>query len=150
MLDNAIQEIRDLSHSLAISYKFEAGLAGTLQELVNKVQLARDFTVNLAVSPDLDEHTNSRQKLAVYRIVQEQLNNIIKHAAASQVDIRIDLRQNELHLLVADDGKGFDLSKAKKGLGLNTMINRAEALGGKATVQSEPGKGYRLLVTIPV
>jgi PAS domain S-box-containing protein len=150
LLDTAIAEIRNLSHSLAVSYRFDAGLASTLEDMVAKIQAAKGFSIKLSLSPDLDERISTQQKLAIYRIVQEQLANIIKHAKAMSVSIVIALVQNEIRLEIADNGKGFNPAKAKKGLGLNNMINRAEALAGTATVISKPGKGCRLEVVIPL
>lgn len=150
LLNDAMTEIRHLSHSLAVSYKFETGLAGTLEETVENIRAAKGLNVQLSLPARLDDLTTARQKLVVYRIVQEQLNNVIKHAKATVVEVKIKLTQTELHVTVADDGKGFAPSKTKKGLGLNNITNRAEALGGKAAVHAKPGKGTRLEVVIPL
>ncbi len=150
LLNDAITEIRHLSHSLAVSYKFETGLSGTLEDMVETIQATRGFTISLTLPSRLDDLTSVRQKLAVYRIVQEQLNNVVKHAQATKVSIMVALTQDELRLEITDNGKGFQPAKAKKGLGLSNITNRAEALAGKATVWSKPGKGTKLEVVIPL
>jgi PAS domain S-box-containing protein len=150
LLNTAIEEIRHLSHSLAVGYTFETGLAGTLEDVVEKIGAAKDFTLHLVLPPDLDDRTNSSQKLTIYRIVQEQLNNIVKHAKASSVNVLISFRENAIHVKIEDNGKGFNPSKVKKGLGLNNIVNRAEALGGKTLIYSHPGKGTRVEVEIPL
>lgn len=150
LLNSAIDEIRNLSHSLAVSYKFEAGLVEALAAMVEKITLARGFSIALVTPPHLDERINNDQKLAVYRIIQEQLNNIIKHAKATKAEVRIELLSDEMSLEVTDNGKGFDPLKTAKGLGLNNITNRTEALGGKVFIYSAPGKGCRVKATIPL
>lgn len=149
LLDTAINEIRDLSHSLAISYKFEVGLTEALQEMIDKIRLTRGFSIDLILHPALNERTNSHQKLALYRIVQEQLNNIIKYAKASEVAVHIDVTHDKVHLKISDNGEGFNPLKVDKGLGLNNITNRVEALEGKVTIQSAPGKGCVVTVNLP-
>jgi PAS domain S-box-containing protein len=150
LLDSAINEIRNLSHSLAISYKFEVGLTEALQEMIDKIRLTRGFSIELYMHTALNEYTNSHQKLAIYRIVQEQMNNIIKYAKASEVAVRINVTNNEVQLKISDNGKGFNPLKVDKGLGLNNITNRAEALGGKVTIQSARGKGCQVMVYLPM
>jgi PAS domain S-box-containing protein len=150
LLNKAIDEIRNLSHGLAVSYTFEAGLTEALTDMVEKIQLAKDFSITLTAPPNLNEYTNNNQKLTLYRIVQEQLNNILKHAKASEISVDIALTPEEIYLAITDNGKGFDTSKTEKGLGLNNITNRAEALGGKVTIQSAPGKGCKVAVHIPL
>lgn len=150
LLNTAIDEIRHLSHSLAVSYKFEAGLVSALEDMIEKVSLTRDFSISLCMSDELDEHTNNEQKLAIYRIVQEQLNNVIKYAKATEVKVEISVTPHEISVLVQDNGRGFNPAKAGKGLGISNIITRAEALEGRASIESAPGKGCRLMVSIPL
>lgn len=150
LLNTAMEEIRTLSHSLAVSYKFEAGLTEALEDMVEKIKLARDFSIDLLTPPDLDEHTTNNQKLAIYRIVQEQLNNISKHSKATEVEVQIGLVNEELVLEIRDNGKGFNSLNASKGLGLNTITNRVEALGGNVSIDSAPGEGCRVIAHIPL
>ncbi|HVF97335.1 MAG TPA: PAS domain S-box protein, partial [Flavisolibacter sp.] len=150
LLDSAINEIRGLSHNLAISYKFEGGLTEALKELIDNIRLARDFSVDFKTPPALDESTNANQKLALYRIVQEQLNNIIKYAKASAIAVQVAVTNNEVDLTISDNGKGFNPLNVEKGLGLNNITNRTEALGGRVKIQSAPGKGCQVMVQIPL
>lgn len=150
LLNTAIDEIRHLSHSLAVSYKFEAGLVEALEDMMEKIRLTRDFSICLCTSEHLDDYTNNDQKLAIYRIVQEQVNNIIKYAKATEVKIEITTTQEEICLVIHDNGQGFNPAKAGKGLGLNNITTRAEALEGKVCLRSAPGKGCHLTVTLPL
>ena len=150
VLDKAIEEIRQLSHRLAVGYKFVAGVKEALQTMVHNIQLTGDFSISLMIDPGIDSLTGYHQKLAIYRIVQEQLNNIIKHAKASEVEVRLDVISNEVVLSIADNGKGFQTSQPNAGLGLNNIMNRAEALNGKMEIESAPGNGCRVTVSFPL
>jgi two-component system sensor histidine kinase UhpB len=92
-------------------------------------------------------------EIALYRIVQEALTNVTKHAHANQVTISLTVQQEKLELVVADDGTGFDPSTVSRrggagGWGMITMRERAEAIGGTLTIESAPTRGTRLIVTI--
>ena len=149
LLDGAINEIRNLSHSLAINYKFEVGLTEALLEMINKIRLTRGFSIDLSIHTALNERTNKDQKLAIYRIVQEEMNNIVKYAHASKVTVHIDVTIDEIYLKISDNGTGFDPLKVEKGLGLSNIINRVEALEGKVTIESSPGNGSQVTVHLP-
>lgn len=150
LLNTAIDEIRNLSHSLAVSYRFESGLTEAVEDMIEMITLTKDFTVTFTAVDNLDERTESTQKLALYRIIQEQLSNIIKHAKATEVEVQVDMTPDEIELTIHDNGKGFDPATTEKGLGMNNIINRAEALDGTVSIQSAPGKGCRIIVTMPL
>lgn len=87
----------------------------------------------------------------LYRVVQEALNNIHKHAAAERVEVSIESRDDLIVLIVGDDGKGFDIKDANlhsKGIGLIGMKERAELMGGTFEVESAPGEGTTVYVRI--
>lgn len=90
------------------------------------------------------------QKLALFRIVQEQLNNIVKHACAQNVWIKLSKQENEFILKVKDDGKGFSSGQSRKGIGILNIKNRAELFNGEAEIVSQPGNGCLLTVVIPL
>ena len=87
----------------------------------------------------------------LYRVVQESVNNILKHSRASRVEVRLERDVREVLLQVTDDGVGFSVDKArnKKGLGLKNITERVRMLGGRFKLVSSPGGGTRLEVTIP-
>ena len=88
----------------------------------------------------------------LYRIVQEALNNIAKHASASRVDIVFEKRDGKIILVIEDDGKGFSPKgkRAEKGLGLTGMSERAQLVGGTFEIESSRGKGTTIYVTVPL
>jgi two-component system, NarL family, sensor histidine kinase UhpB len=147
----ATQEIRKLSHALLPPSFEEFGLKQSLDDLVDSITVAANFKISKRWD-DFDEQVLQKdQKLTIYRIVQEQLNNILKHAAASHVIIAVGLagEAKNIRLLVKDDGKGFNMESKRNGVGLRNIISRADLFGGKATIQSSPGNGCELEVTFP-
>ena len=108
----------------------------------------------LAIHLDLqnisEDQIEDRRKLAVFRIVQEQLNNIVKHARATQVLIRLSGEQDHIVLMVADNGVGFDVGRHRKGVGITNIISRAELFDGKVEIVSSPGEGCTVTVNLPM
>lgn len=95
---------------------------------------------------------DAKTAIAIFRIYQESLTNIMRHAQAKQVKCSFDKNENELILKIEDDGEGFDetLIAHKQSLGLLGMKERAVALGGECAIKSEPGKGTTIMVTVPL
>ena len=86
----------------------------------------------------------------LYRIVQEQLNNIVKHANARSVTIRLSFKSQHLHLTIVDDGVGFNTDHLRMGIGLQNIQNRVEFYAGNLNIISAEGKGCRMEITVPV
>jgi len=149
--DYSYQAARQMMHSLRPVALDELGLAAALEHLVeswSSVQVASNkptkYQINIQDNIDeFDEHMN----IGIFRIVQESLNNIAKHAKASVADINIVCFDNMLELRLKDDGVGFDMSEPNKGYGLMGITERAEALGGTLTINSS-NKGTELIVSI--
>ena len=120
------------------------------------------FKAGQAVEVDLDEELKKREKadpnsvpelvkLAVYRVAEEALTNAIKHAKAGKVTIQLDVaREGWLHLMVRDDGQGFDTESASGGLGLARMQDYADAMGGQCVINSSPGAGTEVMAVLPL
>lgn len=146
----AIEEIRKLSHALLPPAFEEFGLAPALDKLADSISLASNLTINKQWDGFEEQILQKDQKLTIYRIVQEQLNNIIKYAEASCVIISIVNNETSVQLLIKDNGKGFDPSEQKNGVGLRNIISRAELFNGNATIRSKPGEGCEIKVILPV
>jgi len=146
---NAIAEIRQLSQSLMIPSLGDLGLIDSIEDLIENINATKKITA-VFVREEIDENSlNENQKLTLFRIVQEALNNVIRHAEATKTIVELSLRRNQIKLGIKDDGKGFDPTAAKKGAGLNNIRNRVYLLNGSLTVKTEPGKGCTLLVKLP-
>ena len=89
-------------------------------------------------------------QLAIYRVVQEQFTNILKHSKASIVDITVEKRNGDICMLIQDNGVGFDRHITKNGIGLENMKRRVQVFNGNLNIQTVPGKGCRLFIDLPL
>jgi signal transduction histidine kinase len=132
----------------------DVGLAAALREFLRQWSTNRhlkvDFHASLGdgsrLAPDVESH--------LYRIVQEALNNVAKHAKAKHASVLLERRGEEVRLIIEDDGRGFDVdavrSKRDGGMGLAGMQERAAAIGGELQLESSPGKGTTLFGRLPI
>lgn len=150
-LQNAINEIRNLSHRLNPAQLEDVGLIDSVKDLVARLDLGRKFSVKFDVNdPSALKKVNYHISLSLFRIIQEQLNNIIKHAEASFVRISIEVSESFIDLEITDNGKGFDMKKVVRGLGLKNIRNRAEFHHGRSYISAAPGDGCSLSICIPL
>jgi PAS domain S-box-containing protein len=146
----AIQEIRRLSKSLTPPTLGRLGLAEAIEELIDDIHLTGKLTVYFNHDGDADRLLPRDIKITFYRIVQEQFNNIIKYAQTDEAFIELKLENNQFVLSINDNGIGFEFTDKRKGIGLTNMISRAAMFDGSVKVDSSPGKGCRLTISIPV
>ena len=145
----AIEEVRKLSRALILPSNLrELGLLPSLKILIRDIQAVTALNIDLSTNGFNEELLNEEQKTALYRIVQEQMNNILKHAHASKVNIHLSSSEERVELSLSDDGKGFDTSVKRSGVGLYNISNRVELFNGSVIIDSAPGKGCRLSVRI--
>jgi two-component system sensor histidine kinase UhpB len=148
-LQTAIMEIRKISHDLNPSTIDDIGIVEAINEMIEKMHLTGKIIIHF-----IHEGFHGslsliyEDKIALYRIVQEQLNNILKHADASNVSINLKLDFPLVHLKIEDDGRGFDATKAKRGLGLKNISHRVEYYRGKMELETEEGAGCRLNILL--
>lgn len=147
----ATKEIRNLSHRLAPASFNESTLKESIRLLLRTYSINKKYQVALHYDERIDALPLSRGvRLNLYRIIQEQLSNIIKHSGAAEILIELGLEGEHLKLTISDDGKGCDLAGAKGGIGLANMKRRAQLFAGSFDAVSAPGAGYRIKVEIPV
>ncbi|HMK27904.1 MAG TPA: PAS domain S-box protein [Chitinophagaceae bacterium] len=145
----AMEEIRKLSHSL-VAPSLDISLKEALEELAGNANLFNDLQVQLVFDEKYNEKDIDKNKeLMFYRIVQEQMNNIIKYAKAGKVVITLKTDDDVLVLSVADDGVGFDVTQKSKGIGLKNISSRVEFYSGNMNIISSPGQGCTLEVFVP-
>jgi PAS domain S-box-containing protein len=150
-LQNAIDEIRNLSHRLNPAQLEDIGLEEALREMIRHLELTGKFDVQLAINdPQGLKKIDYHISLSIFRIIQEQINNIIKYADASFVRITIELSNQVIDVEINDNGKGFNPKTVVKGLGLANIRNRAEFHRGTSYVSSAPGEGCILSVCLPL
>lgn len=147
LIDNSIKEIRLLSskHVTPLRNVDLENLINTLIDNLNKTSSVKTTLcykiTNTSLSDDL--------KLNIYRIIQEQTNNITKHSSAQNVNISITDTGNMIRIEIGDDGKGFDTAKERSGIGISNMINRVETFDGKFKIKSSPGNGCNIRISLP-
>ncbi|RYY64706.1 MAG: sensor histidine kinase, partial [Chitinophagaceae bacterium] len=149
LLQRAITEIRNLSKALVTPVLYDIGLRATLEELIGQYRTLHLFTVHFNFDI-AEERIENGLQLTVYRILQEQLNNIVKHARASKVGIDIRGEGERLRICIADNGVGFDLQQARNGLGLHNMKNRIEVFKGEMEMTSAPNMGCSICISFPL
>ncbi len=153
IISKAIVEARRIAHDLRPTTLDDFGLVPALRILCQEFSKLTGVKVKFQVS-QLLERINPKAEIAIYRIVQESFNNIIKYAEGTEVSLDLYRENNRVFVKVRDNGKGFDhaeISKNRKagsGFGLLNMRERAELVGGKFQIESEPGKGTEVLVEI--
>ncbi len=146
LINSAITEIRKLSHTLIPPALHESELVSALINIVEVTQKTSGLQIKLHTY-DFDETAiPDKLKLNIYRIIQEQFNNILKHSHAKKVTIRL-IQDNEKTLLsIKDDGIGFDTSQKAAGVGIMNMKTRASIFNGELNITSSPGNGCELRV----
>lgn len=154
-LDGVLDNIRRLSRDLSPAILEDLGLQSALKYLINGV--SKHYIVNHSFEvEDLDHLFPSDAQIIIYRIFQECLTNISKHAGATEVSIRLREDDGFLSLVLEDNGIGFEPAQFSarratgRGLGLAALDERARMLGGSLEIRSQPGSGTRVTCVIPI
>jgi two-component system sensor histidine kinase UhpB len=150
LISRAINEIRKISKSLITPGLREIGLLESIEDITDDMKVAKGIHIQLDIHNIIESEVDEQRKLTLFRIIQEQLNNIMKHAKATEVLIRLSIEGPDIVLTVVDNGVGFDISRHRKGVGITNIISRTELFKGKVEIQSRPGDGCVLTVRLPV
>jgi PAS domain S-box-containing protein len=147
----ALAEIRNLSHCLAPAFFDNTRLDEAFGNLLQTFNIEDKYNISVYFNNTAMNYTiNPEMQLNLYRILQEQLRNIIKYAKGTVIDVDVFIYNNKLKMRIADDGVGFDINSVKKGIGLANIKRRAELFSGKLQINSSPDNGCELLITIPM
>lgn len=150
LVQASINEIRKLSKELSAPTLGNITLVDSIAELIQQVTVASTLNIELDIEDFREDQIHKNKKLAIYRIIQEQINNTIKYANANLLTITLKEDGQRLQLCLQDDGIGFDLSAPKKGIGLQNIINRVEAYQGEVQIETAPGKGVHIRISFPL
>lgn len=145
-IGQTIEEIRHLSRSLLPPALGEHGLLNSLYQLVADIRQAKQITIDVDCEGFCENSIPAGRQLMIYRIIQEQLNNVLKHSGADQVTITLRKNDNLVTCSVEDNGTGFDVEKNKPGMGLINIRSRLEVANGHMKIRSSPGAGCMLEV----
>jgi two-component system sensor histidine kinase UhpB len=152
-LDNinyAIEEIRKLSKSLVSPSLGDIGLMEALEELSEEINVASGLKVEVINELDDKRKLDKNMELMLYRIAQEQLNNIRKYAKAKKAVITVRTQGSKLFFSVTDNGVGFDMGAKAKGIGLKNISSRVDFYSGTMDIISKPGHGCTIEINIPL
>lgn len=151
LIGQTAKEVRSIAHQMATGEKFNFDLQTTIEQLVNRIRNTQQFDLQFnylgatfALPRELE--------LTLYRVIQELLSNVLKHANATEAMLQINQSETEITLMVEDNGAGFSAppSKTKGGLGLHSIQERIEQFNGQINIDSHPKHGTTVIINIPV
>ena len=141
-----INEIRQLSRSLMNPSLGDLGLVDSIQDLIENIKATRKLNVVLEATQTIENALPENLGLTIYRIIQEGLNNAVKHAHATLVYLSLEKTDDGISLVIKDDGIGFNKENIKKGTGLKSIQNRVYLTHGTLQIDSAPGNGCTLTI----
>lgn len=151
LLDDACQEVRNIAHNMATGILGRFGLEAALRDLGEVLIVSGQLDVKVLIF-DLDDHMGKTIEITAYRIVQEMMNNVLKHAQATEVIIQLNRHEDSLSILVEDNGVGFDPTAVNldSGMGLGNIKLRVEQLNGTFEIDSQVDVGTSFTVDLPL
>jgi len=150
----SINEVREISYNLHPHLLDRLGLNKALESVINKISKASGIKIEYELN-EIEQLLAKEKQIHFYRIVQEALNNIVKHAQADKAYIKIEKKRKYVYVTIKDNGNGFDVKKAKAenhskdGFGLANMKERARLIGGQLRIVSKEGHGTRVEIKLP-
>ncbi|MEY8848483.1 ATP-binding protein [Psychroserpens sp. XS_ASV72] len=152
LIEEAYQKVRSVAHAKNSGVIAKQGLLKAVEQMAEKVSVTSQLNISV-FDHGLDDRLENSLELTIFRIIQELITNVIKHANASEINIHITNHQDTLNIMVEDDGIGFNpnqITKTKKGMGISSIDKRVEHLNGKMTIESERHKGTTIIIDIPI
>jgi len=150
LVDESCKEVRVIAHQMAPNVLLKSGLAAAVRDFIQKID-SRKLKINLETF-GLNERLDQNIEAVLYRVIQETVNNVIKHANANSLDIQLTKDEDGINAMIEDNGKGFDTSKTDNfsGLGLKNIVSRVAFLKGNVDFSSEPNRGTLVAIHIPL
>lgn len=151
LVDDSVKEVRAVSHSMMPNALLKSGLVAAVREFVNKLSGIENLKIDLGITR-LNGRLEQQIETVLFRVLQEIVSNIIKHAQANHIVIQIIKHETELTLMIEDNGVGFDTTKMDdfSGIGLKNIVTRIEYLKGSVNFDSTIGKGTTVIIDIPL
>ena len=150
LIDESCNEVRIVSHNMMPNALIKSGLVPAVKEFIDRID-KNIIQINL-YSEGFNKKTDSNIETVLYRVIQESVNNVIKHAKATELDISMIKEINSISITIEDNGKGFEINRRKNfdGIGLKNIQSRVEYLKGSVEWDSAPEKGTLVAIYIPV
>ncbi|MES3016461.1 MAG: ATP-binding protein [Bacteroidota bacterium] len=149
LVRRSIKELRQLANLLHGEKIIETGLVDAIKYEIEWLRKSGSYTVNFNNDVPLDCDLSAKKDLILFRLVQEVINNIIKHSLATEITITLNFSQENLFLSIADNGVGFVLEEVAHGMGLSNLFKRTKAIEGDIDVVSALGKGTTIVINVP-
>ncbi|MCC6181448.1 MAG: sensor histidine kinase [Bacteroidia bacterium] len=151
LMDDSVKEVRVVSHNMMPNTLIKLGLASAVREFITKLGNSPSLKVDLEII-GLDKRLDNQTETVLYRVIQEIVNNIIKHAKASQISMQLIKHDTELNIMIEDNGVGFDSTKINEfnGIGLKGIQTRVEFLNGNVHFDSMVGRGTTVIIDVPL
>jgi signal transduction histidine kinase len=149
LIDESCKEVRSVSHQMMPNALLKSGLASAIKEFLDKID-SRVIKINLHTE-GLNERLDSNTETVLYRVIQECVNNVIKHSGATLLDISLINDKDGISATVEDNGRGFDINDKQKfdGIGLKNIVTRIQYLKGTIDFDAAPGKGTLVAIHVP-
>lgn len=149
LIDDACRTVREISHGLTPLVIEQHGLEYAIADLCQSI--ANNNTIKIDFIPYGTDHPlDDTIQTTIYRITQEALKNMLKHASAKEVIVQLTIEENDIILIIEDDGKGFDIANSNDGIGLHNIRSRTAYLGGTLDINSIIGEGTTFTINIPL
>jgi PAS domain S-box-containing protein len=145
-----IEEIRSLSKRLAVPKIDELSFEELIKDLIDTINNTKKTSIKLVTYGLKSKGYTNELRTTIYRIIQEQLTNVIKYAHASSVKVTVAATNEDIAVEVQDNGVGFDMNEKKKGNGIINMMSRAESVGGNLRFDTSPGRGCTMIAEFPL
>ena len=152
LLDTSIKDLRQLASLLYADNLLAGGLENAVQNELHRMARTEQYEINWQCNGNVTKEINKQHALIVFRIFQELVNNVVKHANASCINVTFEYSNEYLVIEIADNGRGFNVNDAldnPKGLGLTTLFKRAKMINADLTLTSEKDKGTVAILKIP-
>jgi len=149
LITQVIQDLRDLSKTLSTDFITQIGLPKAIEQQLSLLEKSKIFQTQFVVNGE-PKSFGKKEELIIYRIIQELLNNTVKHSGAKSIHVEMNYSDDGLSITVSDDGKGFDELKLDqdKGLGLNNMKKRMSLINGYFEIMSNENQGTKAVIRL--
>jgi signal transduction histidine kinase len=151
LIEEAYQKVRSIAHAKNAGVNAQEGLLPAIKNLASKVSIINKLVIDVE-EHGMHERLENALEITIFRIIQELITNVIKHANATEVTIHLTQYEDKINLMVEDNGIGFDVSQLKHEgtMGLHSIQRRIESLGGTVTIDSIAQSGTTVILDIPL
>ncbi|WP_299124065.1 sensor histidine kinase [uncultured Winogradskyella sp.] len=152
LIEEAYQKVRSVAHAKNSGVIAKQGLLKAVRNMADKVSTSNKIQIDV-LDHGLDNRLENSLELTLFRVIQELITNVIKHAQATETTIHLTNHEDSINIMVEDNGKGFNpsqITKINKGMGISSIDKRVEHLDGKLTIESDKNKGTTVIIDIPL